>query len=79
MWVISVRSEGENEEEFLVYLKKLYMSGTLTTIVFINETKMEALLNNDMKCVLMQTELTLLIGLTIYTNIHVGVKGVNKQ
>ena len=79
MWVISVRPEGEDEKEFLVYLKELYMSGTLTTIVFINRMKMKVLLNSGAECVLMQIELTLLIGLVIYTNMCVSVKGVNKQ
>ena len=74
-----MRPEGEDEEESSVYLKELYVLGTLTTIVSINGMKMEALLDSGVKCVLMQTELTLLIGLTIYTDMCVGVKGVNKQ
>ena len=78
MWVISVRPEGENEEKSLVYLKELYVLGTPTAIVSINGMKMKALLNSGVKCVLMQTELTLLIRLVIHTDICVSVKGVNK-
>ena len=74
-----MRLEGEDEKESLVYLKKLYVLGTLTAIVSINGIKMKVLLNSDVECVLMQTELTLLIKLTIYTNMCVSVKGVNKQ
>ena len=77
--VTSVRPEGEDEEESSAYLKELYVSGTLTAMVSINGTKMEALLDSGAECVLMQTELTLLIGLAIYTDMRVGVKGVNKQ
>ena len=62
-----------------MYLKKLYMLGTPTAIVSINGTKMKALLNSGVKCVLIQTKLTLLIRLAIHTDMRVSVKGVNKQ
>ena len=74
-----MRSEGEDEKKSSVYLKKLYVLSTLTVMMFINGIKMKALLNSDIKCVLMQTELTLLIGLAIYTDMRVSVKRVNKQ
>ena len=54
------------------------MLSTLITIVFINKIKIKALLNNNVKCVLIQIELTLLIKLIIHTNMCVSVKGVNK-
>ena len=48
-----MRPEGEDKKESLVYLKELYMLSTLTAIIFINKIKIKALLNSDVKCVLM--------------------------